>query len=788
MEQVHVTRIVRIALLAFSLLYLADPTPVLAQGDDASKRVGTRTDEERRNTLTQCPAYFLADVDPDLVNMVHRERFGDWSTLGPQRFVLAPEGYYGGIGRINILEEEPGNPRVFYAGAAAGALWRTKDGGQGWEPLTGAYGISGITIDPRDHDTIYILTGDGEGYGGSAYFVESFGVLVSKDGGKSWNLTGDMRAHVDNWSNQRAFVGYDLKLSPWNPHILIATTTWGLFRSVNSGADWEQIDSNGWYYDLEFHPKQRNIVYASAQWKIMKSEDEGENWEQVWSLSEAAQTDKRITSNIARPRIELSITSASPDTVYALVGANYPQTAATGGLVALLRSDQQGRPGTWNVQSTTPNILGSDDTGSSVDGSPWYVMTMAVSPVDVDEVWVGGKILWKSVDGGRIWRVASSWDQRDSAYLYRSIHPDIQDLDYTELGLLASTDGGVYMKIKHHDLWSDLSEGLDVTQVYSLCGQRRDAEIFYLGAQDNGTNKVSQKTATQILANYVVGDAMVCLVHPENPDILYASGQKGRIMKSTDGGQEFVSINPPNSYNYGNVSWVTPFAMSPDDPNTIYGCWNSAWVTHDAGSTWTELPAEGFTPNQTGCVAIAATPASKDKPAYIYVAKEGAVLRGTETGTSWEDITTNLFTVEPPGNSTTKISDLAVNPFDPDEIWVTSLGHIARRKVFRGSTGKDGTYSWENVSGLLPNINARAVLYSDEEKGLYVGMDCGVYFRDEKMPDWIDFDKGLKGQLVTDLIIQHDQSRDLDVIRAGTFSWGVWESPLHSYESRKPAP
>ena len=52
------------------------------------------------------------------------------------------------------------------AGSGGGGLWISNDEGETWRMLSQdprLLSISGIVIDPRDSDTIYVLTGDGNG-------------------------------------------------------------------------------------------------------------------------------------------------------------------------------------------------------------------------------------------------------------------------------------------------------------------------------------------------------------------------------------------------------------------------------------------------------------------------------------------------------------------------------------------------------------------------------------------------------------------------------------------------
>jgi hypothetical protein len=55
------------------------------------------------------------------------------------------------------------------------------------------------------------------------------------------------------------------------------------------------------------------------------------------------------------------------------------------------------------------------------------------------------------------------------------------------------------------------------------------------------------------------------LVHPSNPDIIYAGAATGGIWKTTDGGQSWVSLD-----DFMPTQVIGSLAMDPSNPNTIY--------------------------------------------------------------------------------------------------------------------------------------------------------------------------------------------------------------------------
>ena len=77
----------------------------------------------------------------------------DWECLGP--FNIA--------GRVTTLIAHPADPRRLWAGAAAGGVWRSADGGANWQscwPKWASQNIGALAIDPADPKLIYCATGE----------------------------------------------------------------------------------------------------------------------------------------------------------------------------------------------------------------------------------------------------------------------------------------------------------------------------------------------------------------------------------------------------------------------------------------------------------------------------------------------------------------------------------------------------------------------------------------------------------------------------------------------------
>ena len=120
-----------------------------------------------------------------------------------------------------------------------------------------------------------------------------------------------------------------------------------------------------------------------------------------------------------------------------------------------------------------------------------------------------------------------------------------------------------------------------------------------------------------------------------------------------------------------------------------------------------------------------------------------------------------------------QISSLLVDPTNPNILYATYSNFTAGSKVYFSNNG--GT-SWTNISGTLPNIPANKIIYQTGSNGaLYLGMDVGIYYRDNTQTDWSLYNSGLPNVEIFDLEIRYSDQK----LIAATYGRGLWESPLY---------
>lgn len=660
----------------------------------------------------------------------------NWTFLGPKNFPTATAREYAGMGRINCLTFDPTNSNILWVGSPAGGVWKSSDGGQTWETNTDelpTLGVSTIIIDPTDSDIMYLATGDGDS--GDTYGV---GVLKSTDGGNTWTKTGL------NHETSQTITITDLIINPTNTQILVASSNSGIYRTTDGGTNWKLVVTGSNFKDVVAQPNDFNTLLAGTNNnKIYRSTNAGVSWTQITSglPTEGA-------------RVKLAFSESTPTKVYAII-ADKANTNSQGIYV----STNSGT--TWTAKNTTTNLLG---------GQAFYDMSIVVSPTNSNEIYAGGVNLYKSTNGGTSWTQITTGIPQNLTYVH-SDHHNLYFKPNSNNTMYSVNDGGIH-RVNTNNLttWTDLSEGLHITQFYRIGGTPQNANQILAGAQDND---VAHFKNGQWFNRNNNSDGMECAFDYTNENIAYPCSQSGGLYRTTNGFTSRTYIKPKNA-EYGN--WTVPFVLDPINPTTMYiGFANLLKTTNvstvPSGSDWTDLTSDPIGKDHD-IINIAIAP-SDNKTIYFsgkhYQGDPGTLQRSTNGGTSWTDITIGL-----PTSGSSYVTYIAVNSTNPQEIWVTCAGLTDGNKVYHSTNG--GT-SWANISENLPNIGIRCIAHETGTKGtIYIGTDFGVFYKNETMTNWVVYGGGLPNVIVNEIEIHYGVSK----LRIATYGRGIWEAPLAS--------
>ncbi|MBL7922740.1 MAG: T9SS type A sorting domain-containing protein [Bacteroidia bacterium] len=646
---------------------------------------------------------------------------GNWTLIGPTTSI--PTG--GGAGRLNFVRFDPTDPNIIYVGSPAGGLWKSTNGGLNWstntDQLSQVIGCTDIAIDPTNTNVMYLATGDGDG--GDTYTV---GILKSTDGGLSWNTTGLSYFMANTRQISR------LLIDPNNTSTLLAATSAGIFRSTDAGATFSLVQP-GSFKDMEFKPGDPATVYTAGT-EFFRSTNNGQTWTKIT-------TGLATSANVGRMAIAVSPHDAS----YVYVLAAKPATDY--GFEGIYRSTNSGLSFVKVTTSSPANVLGWNSNGGDTGGQGWYDLAIAASPVNKDEIIVGGVNIWRSTNGGSSFTLNGHWTGSGAPY----VHADVHDLVYTSgTTYFAGCDGGIFKTTNGGSSWTDLSDGLQIGQMYGFGQSTSNPSLLLQGWQDNGTNRYNGGWQ-QVMG----GDGMLCFIDWNNDQNMWGSQYEGSLNRSTNGG---ASWSPATGGINETGAWVTPWSQDPVTAGTIYSGFVNLWKSTNGGVSWTKI--SNFS-NASNMTTFTVSPADNQ---VIWVSKPGGFYKTSNGGATWSTIS-NV----PPGT----ITGIACHNSDPNKAWITYSGFNNSNKVFQTT---DQGLSWTNLSGSIPNIPINCIAYENNSNdGLYIGTDVGAFYKDAGMSVWQPFSNGLPHVIVSQLSIHYASGK----IRASTYGRGMWESGLY---------
>lgn len=595
-------------------------------------------------------------------------------------------------------------------------IYAGSPGGGLWRTTNGGTNWQPLTDNNSNWMSIFAITIDPGNQNVIYVGTSGAGILKSTDGGNTLLPAGSGPGGTVR----------KILIHPSNTNIVFAACTNGIWRSVNAGASWTQVHS-GSKEDIEFKPDNLNIMYASGN-DVYRSTDNGVSWTAVGNLQGITNTGRTL----------VAVSPANPNYVYAvqasgsLFGRLYKSTDAGLSFTTVIVGDP----------ASGTNFFGYETNGTGTTGQATYDMGMDVSPVNASEVYIAGIIVFKSTNEGNSFSPMTAWSYPNSVGYN---HADVHGLFWVNSTLYSISDGGLFKSVNAGDDWIDLSAGMGIRQFYRMANSPTNPNVITGGAQDNGS---AVRQASGIWADWLGADGMEGLVSPTNHLNIWGTSQNGSIYRSTNGGNSYSGLPKPS-----NGQWVTPLAIHPTNETILYGGWTGVYKSTNSGSSWTNISGTTIT---TTLADLAVAPSN---PNCIYASNGSTLYVTTDDGATWATRT-----------APATINDIAVDPTNPAKIWIAGNSSSNRLLV-----STDAGATWTNISAGLPAIVARAVVVDDNTpRGIYVGMNVGVYYKTEADATWTNYTANLPLVAINELEIQKASGK----LRVATYGRGVWESPV----------
>ncbi|MFL0101877.1 GEVED domain-containing protein [Tenacibaculum maritimum] len=715
----------------------------------------------------------------------NKDSYGRWKNLGP---FGDPEVRWSatGNGAMQYIKMHPTNPAIMYACSRNGGLWKTINYGKNWTPETDYFATNNtscIEICPKNPAILYL---------GAA---EDQKIWYSSDEGKSW----------EDRSTGISGTIYDIHSDPIDDTRAIAATSNGIYITQNAGMNWT-LKLSGRYTDIDLTDNWDLIVVANDHNDLAPvihfSKDKGDSFIAQQVTTELNEVDKFYVG-IHKPT---SGTGPTQVFAYGLVNGNTPTL-----FVGLWKSDYIPTPTNGashfnfaRIQhptyaypnGPTPLTAADNDDGFKAETSDYYgsvnpnttstwIGDFYVSPNDPNKLLTLREKFWGSRDGGIIWEFKPSYggsNWADNRYVTTNVAKD---------SVFWCNDGGMWA-IKESDLFpteailtaAGLSESAYMASKVvgkngDICvieGSQMDVSqmnkgVFITGGQDIGQIFTRNGRDSHVAS----ADVYRGRIKPTNDKQFITGGLKVQLEGET-GTFEVYNHIEPDHFNanrlYGFTKGTTRLVRSPDGQDGwLVNGFRGEDRANAGGHSWTP------THNTWEIVAIESSGITNLRAGTFEQSRANAELAflGDEQGGKLfytENLSADAPTwIQLPNAPKVSRYRIATHQYNENIIVVASNSGVY--------ISKDKGQSWA-ARGAFPGNNPAAVLMDrNTSEGIYVMTGLTVYYIDENLTEWVEFNQGLPLQNLSDMRIAYYPNND-NRLYVSKYGRGVWASNLQS--------
>lgn len=644
--------------------------------------------------------------------------------------------------RVASVVGEPGNPLVIYAGAAAGGVWKTEDGGVTWRAVfdhQDVAAIGALAVSPIDHNVVW--AGTGETWLIRPFYPMGDGIYKSTDAGKSWQHVGlEETGHIGR-----------IIADPHDVNVAYACSVGqayrpqherGVFRTTDGGKTWQQIlfvNENTGCSELALDPHDSRTLFA-GMWQVDIK---------TWQLNSGG-----LGSGVY-------VTHDGGATWKKLSGHGLPAADHPVGKVAVGIAPSDSNRVYALIQDATPSLYRSNDGGENwalvnqthltSERSPYYTR-FGISPDDPNLLYFPSVSWSVSRDGGLT-----------LAHDITRAGGDNHDVWIDPLNpnrILDANDQGVNISLNRGKTYDHIT--LPIAQVYhvytdtripyNVFGNRQDGLSYYGPSNNLEQGFFGGQISAGDWKNYGGCESGFGVPDPVDPDIVWSGCYNGGLDRTNlkTGQARSVEVWPDATYGWAPVDvkyrwhWTFPIAISPFDHNKVYVGSQYVHMTTDGGQSWTIISPDLTTNDKShqqnsggvsfdnlmtfdGSTLYAIAESPKQQGVIWTGSNDGQVNVTKDGGKNWTNVTKNIPNLPPWGT----IMNVEPSRFDAGTAYIADdLEQVGDYDTYIYKTTDFGA-TWTRISSDVPkgvNGSAKCVMEDPVRKGmLYLGTNNALY-------------------------------------------------------------
>lgn len=631
------------------------------------------------------------------------------------------------------------------------------------------------------------------------------GIFKTTNGGSTWSPIFDANAYLS--------IG-DITIDPNNENILYVGTGDknfggasllgnGVYKSVDAGTTWTQIglEQTSIITNVIVDPSNSNRIFASTlgntyekttERGVYRSTDGGASWQNILFLSDSSgvsdlkmdPSNPNILYATGFNRINLPFQSkvTGPDAkIYKTIDGGDNWIELAGGLpttpesrigLAISNTDPNTVYAIYvdGITLNTKEIYKTTDGGTNwnplnippdvtnaLGGFGWYFGQIHINPYNNNQLIVPGVEMFMSMDGG------VNWVQNVPDWWTYEVHADKHDVLFLDANsYIIATDGGLYKTDDNGINWTDI-ENIPVTQFYHIAVDPLNIGVYGGGAQDNGTmtgNSFSFNNWERLFG----GDGFRMKYLDLDLGSAYYETQYGGLYYN---GMDDISMSTSGS---DRVNWDMPYVINENTGDLYAGTSMihlmefAPWGSYVPVSGDLTKVGMGITQGSNSYHTITEIDMPLDTENKMFVGtSDGLVWRGNRSSGTWS--WTNITGILPDRY----VTAVRCSPNVSGTVYVAFSGYKLNEDISYLYKSTDNGTTWQDISGNLPGITVNDILIipgGSADDLLFAALDGGVYFSENGGTQWDYVGVDMPVVTVTEL--------DLDIpnkkLIAGTFS------------------